>query len=136
MGRHAVGFKDFAKWSCSAVRARLINQERRREIERISHKKAVQQSQQGRWTTWEDMVQCSISWNEIWGISPYRLAFVIGPIFDQLPPKDNLRRWGVNPGRKTANVRSAANPRHSIIYFSSSVISTKHVPNFHYGITE
>ena len=42
---------------------------------------------------WEDMVQPSISWNEIWRMSSYRLAFVIRSIFDQLPSKDNLRRW-------------------------------------------
>ena len=55
----------------------------------------MQQSQQGRWTTWEDVVQRSISWNEIWKMSPYRLAFAIRSIYDQLPSKDNLRRWGL-----------------------------------------
>ena len=49
----------------------------------------------GRWTTWEDVVQRSISWNEIWKMSPYRLAFVIRSIYDQLPSRDNLRRWGL-----------------------------------------
>ena len=63
------------------------------ESERVT--KAVQQSQQGRWTTWEDVVQRSISWNEIWKMSPYRLAFVIRSIYDQLPSRDNLRRWGL-----------------------------------------
>ena len=63
------------------------------ERERVT--KAVQQSQQGRWATWEDVVQRSISWNEIWKMSPYRLAFVIRSIYDQLPSRDNLRRWGL-----------------------------------------
>ena len=96
-GRHAVGWNHFAKWSesCSAIRAELIIRERRREIERERVTKAVQQSQQGRWTTWEDMVQRSISWNEIWKMSLYRLTFVIRSIYDQLPSRDNLRRWGL-----------------------------------------
>ena len=55
----------------------------------------MQQPQQGRWTMWEYVVQRSISWNEIWKMSPYRLAFVIRSIYDQLPSRDNLRRWGL-----------------------------------------
>ena len=96
-GRHAVGWNHFAKWSesCSAVRAELIIRERRREMERERVTKAVQQSQQGRWTTWEDVVQRFISWNEIMKMSPYRLAFVIRSIYDQLPSRNNLRRWGL-----------------------------------------
>ena len=67
-GCHAVGWNHFEKWSesCSAIRSELIIRERRREMERERVTKAVQQSQQGRWTTWEDVVQRSISWNEIW----------------------------------------------------------------------
>ena len=88
-GRHAVanvGWNHFAKWSesCSAIRAELIIRERRREMESERVTKAVQQSQQGKWTTWEDVVQRSISWNEIWKMSPYRLAFEIRSIYDQL----------------------------------------------------
>ena len=55
-------------------------------------KKAVQQSQQGRWNTWEEVVQRSISWNEIWKMSPYRLAFVIRSIYDQLPYRNHFLR--------------------------------------------
>ena len=62
------------KWSCSAIRAELIIRERRREMERERATKAVQQSQQGRWITWEDVVQRSISWNEIWKMSSIGLC--------------------------------------------------------------
>ena len=105
---------NFAKWSesCSAVRAELIIQERRREMERERVTKAVQQSQQGRWTTWEDVVQPSISWNEIWKMSPYRLAFVIRSIYDQLSSRDNLRRWGLTEDFKCE--LCGESPRHSI----------------------
>ena len=41
------------------------------------------------------MVQCSISWNGTWKMSPYRLVFLIRSIYDQLPSRDNLRRWGL-----------------------------------------
>ncbi len=95
--RHALGWNHFAKWSesCSAIRAELIIRERRREMERERVTKAVQQSQQGRWTMWEDVVQRSISWNEIWKMSPYRLASVIRSIYHQLPSRNNFRRWGL-----------------------------------------
>ena len=100
--RHAIGWNHFAKWSesCSAVRAELTIRERTREMERERVTKTVQQSQQGRWTTWEDVVQRSISWNEVWKMSPYRLAFVIRSIYDQLPSKGNLRRWGLTEDYK------------------------------------
>ena len=87
------------------------------EMERERVTKEVQQSQQGRWTTWEDVVKRSISWNDIWRTSPYRLAFVVRSIYDQLPSKDNLRIWGLTEGCKAANVSSVnvANPGHSIM---------------------
>ena len=61
------------------------------EKERVT--KALQQSQQDRWTMLEVVVRRSIGWNEIWRRSP--LAFVIRSIYDQLPSKDNLLKLGL-----------------------------------------
>ena len=111
-GRHAIDWNHFAKWSesNSAVIAGLVIQERMSEMGKERVTKAVQQSQQDRWTTWEDVRgQSSISWNEIWKTSPYRLAFVIRSIYDQLPSRDNLRRWGLTEDCKC--ICSAANTR-------------------------
>ena len=42
--------------------------------------RAVQQSQQGKWTTWEDIMQQSLTWSDI--------AFMIKSVYDQLPSRD------------------------------------------------
>ena len=57
--------------------------------------RAVQQSQQGKWTTWEDVMQQSLTWSDMWRMSPLRLAFAIRSVYDQLPSRDNLQRWGL-----------------------------------------
>ena len=85
---------NFQRWSKASlpVRAALVIQERRREIENDRISKAIQQSQQGQCTSWDEALQRSLIWQEIWGISPLRLAFVI---YDVLPSRDNLQRWGM-----------------------------------------
>lgn len=55
------------------------------ERERIS--KAVRQSQQR-------------SIDEMWNISPFRLAFVVHSIYDVLPLRDNLQRWKITQDDK------------------------------------
>ena len=57
--------------------------------------KAVQQGQQGQWTAWDEALQRSVSWNDIWSMPPLRLSFVIRSLYDQLPSRDNLRKWGM-----------------------------------------
>ena len=55
--RHAVGWNHLPKWSqaSSSTRAVMNNQERRRKVEQDRVARGVQQSQQGKWTTWEDV---------------------------------------------------------------------------------
>ena len=101
--RHSVGWNHFTRWSKARaleVRASLVVQERRREIESDRISKAVQQAQQGQWTTWEDVVQRSITWHEMWNMSPLRLAFVVRSIYDVLPSHVNLQRWGITQDAK------------------------------------
>ena len=73
----------------------MINQERRRKVEQDRVARAVQQSQQGKWTPWEDIMQRSLTWSDMWKMSPLRLAFAIRSFYDQLPSKDNLQKWGL-----------------------------------------
>ena len=73
----------------------MINQERRRKLEQDRVTRAVQQSQQGKWTTWEDVMQRSLTWRDMWKMSPLRLAFAIRSVYDQLPSRDNLQKWGL-----------------------------------------
>jgi hypothetical protein len=56
--------------------------------------KAVQQVQQGRWTQWDDALQRSLSWNDIWQMAPLRLSFIIRSVYDMLPSGTNLVKWG------------------------------------------
>ena len=37
--------------------------------------KGVQQSQQGQWTSWQEALQRSITWNDIWQMAPLKLSF-------------------------------------------------------------
>ena len=73
----------------------MINQERRRKVEQDRVARAVQQSQQGKWTTSEDVMQRSLTWSDMWKMSPLRLAFAIRSVYDQLPSRDNLQKWGL-----------------------------------------
>ena len=57
--------------------------------------RAVQQSQQGKWTAWEDAMQRSPTWSDMWKMSSLRLAFAIRSVYDQLPSRDNLQKWGL-----------------------------------------
>ena len=95
--RHAVGWNHLPKWSqaSSSTKAAMINQERRRKVEQDRVTRAVQQSQQGKWTTWEDVMQRSLTWSDMWKMSPLRLAFAVRSVYDQLPSRDNLQKWGL-----------------------------------------
>ena len=45
-------------------------------------------------------------------MSPYRLAFVIRSIYDQLPSRDNLRRWGLTEDCKCELFSESETPHH------------------------
>ncbi|GFN92512.1 reverse transcriptase [Plakobranchus ocellatus] len=52
--------------------------------------KAVQQSQQGHWTSLESALQRSLTWSEIWHMPPLRISFLIRAVYDLLPSNANL----------------------------------------------
>ena len=64
--KEAVGWNHLPKWpqASSSVRAVMISQERRRKVEQDRVARAVQQSQHGKWITWEDVMQRSLTWSE------------------------------------------------------------------------
>ena len=64
-------------------------------MEQDSVSKAVQQSQHGKWTTFKDIIRRSLTWSDMWKMSPLRLAFAIRLVYDQLLSRDNLQRWGL-----------------------------------------
>ncbi|KAK3766631.1 hypothetical protein RRG08_042410 [Elysia crispata] len=86
-----------AKWWSKAEgkekRDMVINEIRLNEDSRRVQK-AVQQPQQGQWTNWDNALQKSLTWNEIWHMAPLRISFLIRSVYDLLPSNANLVRWG------------------------------------------
>ncbi len=87
-GRAGLGWGPATKkWSKASAKERqdlVISEVRRMEEE--SHRiKAVGQSQQGRWTTWEAVTKRSVTWADMWRIPQARLSFMIRAMYDTLP---------------------------------------------------
>ncbi|GFO08023.1 polyprotein [Plakobranchus ocellatus] len=68
----------------------LIIDEIRNKEDSTRVQKAVQQPQQGQWTSWDTAIQRSLTWNDI----PLRISFLIRSVYDLLPSNANLVRWG------------------------------------------
>ena len=103
--RHGVGFGPQRKWWSKATnkeRRELTVEAIKDQAEAERFQTAVQQSQQGQWTTWEDALQRSLSWNDIWHMAPLRLSFIIRSIYDQLPTANNLTKWNLSKDTKCA----------------------------------
>ena len=71
----------------------MVIQDVRREVDNKKFLKGLQQSQQGQWTNWEETLQNSITWKDIWHMAPLRLSFLIRSTYDQLSSKNNLFKW-------------------------------------------
>ena len=96
-GRYGLGYEKKPRfWSKAGNRGRrdMISQEIRAAEEAKRTATAVQQAQQGQWTTWTAAEQRKLSWREIWHMAPMRLAFIIRATYDLLPTNTNLARWG------------------------------------------
>ncbi|KAL7372628.1 hypothetical protein ABVT39_019614 [Epinephelus coioides] len=79
------------------------------KIEEESYKiKAVSQQQQGRWTTWEGVVNRTISWADMWRMPQARLSFMIRATYDTLPRPQNLLLWYGT--EETCHLCSSSNP--------------------------
>lgn len=98
-GRQGLGFGKEEKiwWSRASdtEKRELVIGEVRNEAEAKRYQTAVQQGQQGQWTTWEEVIQRSLSWSDIWQATPFRLSFLIRAAYDQLPSANNLVRWNL-----------------------------------------
>ena len=85
-----------AKWWSKAEgkekRDMVINEIRLNEDSRRVQQ-AVHQPQQGQWTKWDNALQKSLTWNEIWHMTPLWTSFLIRSVYDLLPSNANLVRW-------------------------------------------
>ena len=93
--RKGFGHGEEKLWSKAGPKQKrdMVIHEIRNEEEQKRFQKAVQQAQQGQWTTWEDALQRSLTWNDIWHMAPLRISFIIRAVYDQLPTNTNLVKW-------------------------------------------
>ena len=57
-------------------------------IQEVRNEEDNKQSQQGQWTSWEEALQRSTTWN-----GSTQVEFLIRSTYDQLPSKSNLVKW-------------------------------------------
>ena len=95
-GRQGLGSQKMCRWSSLQGKESrdMVIQEVRNSEDEKRYQKAVQQSQQGQWTNWEEALQRSVSWNDVWHMAPLRLSFIIRAAYDLLPSGTNLVKWG------------------------------------------
>ena len=94
--RQGLGCTEMKWWSKAEGKEKrdMVIQEVRQEEDMARLQKAVQQSQQGQWTSWETAIQRSLTWNDIWHMSPLRTSFILRSTYDLLPSNKNLVKWG------------------------------------------
>ena len=63
--RHGVACNHFEMAASAPAKAALIIQERRRQMDTERIALAVQQRQQSQWTTWDEVLQRSVTWKDI-----------------------------------------------------------------------
>ena len=58
--------------------------------------KAAQQTLQGKWTRWENIIQRDMSFSRLLRSSPQMLSFTLGVTFETIASPTNLKRWGLS----------------------------------------
>ena len=114
-----------AKWWSKAARKKkrdmVINEIRfNKDSRRVQ--KATQQPQQGQWTSCDNALQKSFTWNEIWHIAPLWISFLIKSVYDLLLSNANLVRW---EEKRTPLVRyaKAGRPQENVLSSCKMVLS-------------
>ncbi len=75
-------------------RQKLVQEEVRASVEEERTSRAVAMRQQGAWMKWEQAMERSVSWKDIWKWNPQRIKFLIQGVYDVLPSPSNLCIWG------------------------------------------
>ena len=95
-GREGIGCRKVQWWSKQNAKGRreMVVKEVRESEELRRSQSAVQQVQQGAWTTWDKVEGKKISWRKIWALNQGRLKFMVSSVYDVLPTPVNLMKWG------------------------------------------
>ncbi|XP_059199347.1 uncharacterized protein LOC131979398 [Centropristis striata] len=75
-------------------RQRLVQEEVRASVEEERTSRAVAMRQQGAWMKWEQAMERSVTWKDIWQWNPQRIKFLVQGVYDVLPSPSNLCIWG------------------------------------------
>ncbi|KAJ8332759.1 hypothetical protein SKAU_G00416550 [Synaphobranchus kaupii] len=82
-------------WSKASKRERkamVVTEVARSEQERYTIK-AVRQSRQGGWSSWEGIMDRPMTWPDLWKIPQARISFLIRATYNTLPCPQNLHLW-------------------------------------------
>ncbi len=74
-------------------RQRLVQEEVRASVEEEQTSRAVAMRQQSAWVRWEQAMERSVTWKDIWKWNPQRIKFLIQGVYDVLPSPSNLCIW-------------------------------------------
>ena len=83
----------------------IVIQDVRQEEDQKRIKKAVQESQQGQWTTWENALQRTLTWKNLWTWPLFRSVSPSCLCMTSLHRKHNLIKWD-KKGRPTRHLCS------------------------------
>lgn len=74
-------------------RQRLVQEEVQASVEEEQTSRAVAMGQQGAWMKWEQAIERSVTWKDIWKWNPQRIQFSIQGVYNVLPSPSNLCRF-------------------------------------------
>ena len=96
VGRQGLGSSKFKPWKAAKGKDRrdMVQEEIRREEEEGRKARAVELGQQGAWTRW-NVPERKITWAELWRMEPLRISFLLRSVYDVLPSRSNLLKWGL-----------------------------------------
>ncbi|KAJ8351555.1 hypothetical protein SKAU_G00230310 [Synaphobranchus kaupii] len=94
--RLGLGNYNAKRWSKANAKGKrgLVVQRIRETVEEDRRVKVVGLACQGQWMQWDQALERSLSWKELWGTEQGKLTFLLRAVSDLLPTPKNLKIWG------------------------------------------
>lgn len=95
-GRLGLGNYNTKQWSKATAHGKreLLVQRVREAAEEDRRVKTVGLASQGQWMRWDEALDRSLSWKELWSTDQGKLTFLLRAVADLLPTPSNLKIWG------------------------------------------
>ena len=74
-------------------RRKLVVAQVRQQEEADRCGKAISQSKQGQWTSWENLEHRKLKWKDLWEMEGSRISFIIRATYDVFSTCTNLNQW-------------------------------------------